>query len=520
MEINPLLLQIKDDIRAIEDGDTRAPLLDEVKRDYLEMMELLKLFLISERDSYYGYFLMNMQFAVNFSSNSIAGIKLNTFPPVLEANPLLLCKFKLKEILYIICHEIDHVVLNHPAEMVKANPEQDPDTFYRFNLAADAAVNDRINHEISAEKHGFLSQPDGLVTSTVLSKMYKLGFVQPMQHYAYYFALIRDKSSASGLPSSGGGNQKPESTQDSEPQNGQDSMMQKKMQKESSDSAGQQPAEDKQDSQSQNGQNSMAQKKIETSDGGDQTSDAGDRTSGDGDQIVTAKNCGHLEDHNWEAGNDAEDAEAAVKEFVNAAVGMMSSESRGLMPGHFMSEVEKLNKPPQLSWQQILKKYVGTITANKRKTRTRLNRRQPERFDLSGAMDDKTLKIAVAIDTSGSVSNEMIAQIFNEIFAILAKRKFEITVIECDTRVNRVYRVKLPADVQRKVTGRGGTSFSPVIEYVNNDKYYRDALLIYFTDGFGEREIPRPQTYRNLWVVFGNEKNLSLKEPYGAVLKL
>ena len=99
---------------------------------------------------------------------------------------------------------------------------------------------------------------------------------------------------------------------------------------------------------------------------------------------------------------------------------MMNEESRGMMPGSFMSQVELLNKPPVLSWQAILKKYIGTLATNKRKTRMRLNRRQPERFDLSGREDDKVLKIAVAIDTSASVEDEMIAQIFNEIFAILA----------------------------------------------------------------------------------------------------
>ena len=242
--------------------------------------------------------------------------------------------------------------------------------------------------------------------------------------------------------------------------------------------------------------------------------------SEDGDEIVTAANCGELTDHNWEAGDDAEDAQAVVREFVNAAVDMMNEESRGLMPAHFMSQVELINKPPVLSWQAILKKYVGTISANKRKTRMRLNRRQPERFDLSGRVDDKVLKIAVAIDTSGSVDDHMIAQIFNEIFAILAKRKHEITVIECDAQVQRVYRAKNAGEIQKKVAGRGGTCFSPVIEYVNNDKYFRDALLIYFTDGFGEREIPKPKTYRNLWVVFDDERHLSVKEPYGVVLKL
>ena len=49
---------------------------------------------------------------------------------------------------------------------------------------------------------------------------------------------------------------------------------------------------------------------------------------------------------------------------------------------------------------------------------------------------------------------------------------------------------------------------------------YRDALLVYFTDGYGDYEIPKPKTYRNLWVVLHDVKNLSLKNPYGDVKSL
>ena len=83
-----------------------------------------------------------------------------------------------------------------------------------------------------------------------------------------------------------------------------------------------------------------------------------------------------------------------------------------------------------------------------------------------------------------------------------------------------MYRVRTIEDLQKKVAGRGGTCFTPVIEFINNNKYFRDALLIYFTDGFGERDIPKPRTYRNLWVVLNNADNLSLKEPYGAKITL
>lgn len=465
-DIAELLYRIKDNINAVENGDTSALRLNEIETDFLEFLELAKLFLISERDSYYGYFLMNMQFRADFSANSIAGIKLNEFPPVLEANPLLLCKFTLKEILYVICHEIDHVVFNHPAEMIKINPEKDPNVFYDFNLAADASVNDRIDYEIISANRKFLSAPEGHITSNSLSKMFKLRNVASMESYAYYFQLIAGKG---------------EKAKQNDLQNGQDYML----------------AE-------QGNQNNITD--TENTDGRS--------------EIVTANNCGHIEDHNWEIDEDAEEAAAAVRELVNAAADMMNEETRGMVSGAFFSQVEKLNAPPKLSWQSVLKKYIGTISANKRKTRMRLNRRQPERFDLSGTVDDKLLKIVIAIDTSGSVDDKMISQIFVEIFGILAKRKHEITVIECDAEVQRVYRARNASEIKTKVAGRGGTCFFPTIEYINNDKYFRDALLIYFTDGYGEYTIPKPRTYRNIWVVFDRAENLSLKEPYGIVIAL
>ena len=420
--------------------------------------------------------MMNMQIRADFHSNCIAGIKLGEFPPVLESNPLLLCKFKLKEILYIVCHEIDHIVFNHPVEMLKANPTSDEQIFYEFNLAADAAVNDRINHEIVSEKHVFLAPPKGVITSSVISKMFSIRSIRKMENYEYYFQLInkQDKQSNAGLPG-----------------NGAESIMREHVQE-----SNQGDAKDKDSS------------KQEPNAEGEEN-------------VVTAANCdGNISDHNWGIGDDVEEVAASLKEFVNASVGMMNNETRGLMPGYFSSAVEQINKPPVLSWQAILKKYVGTITANKRHTRTRLNRRQPERFDLSGAMDDKVLKIVVAIDTSASVTDNMISQIFAEIFGILAKRKHDITVIECDAEVKRVYKAKTPRDIKNKVLGRGGTLFSPVIDYINADKYFRDSLLIYFTDGYGESEIPRPRTYRNIWVVIGDSRHLSLKEPYGVVLSL
>jgi Uncharacterized protein conserved in bacteria len=527
-EITTLLNGIQSKIAIVEGGSYDVALLEEIKEESLKLLDILKLFLISERDAYYGYFLMNMVFETDFKTKFIAGIRLNSYPPVFAFNPLIFCKFDIKECIYIVCHEIDHILLDHPTEMVKANPTNDPETFKRFNLAADASVNDRLNHEIATTDHGdFMAQPDGLITSGMLAKMFRLRNVATMENYAYYYELIKEKKENQDSPKSNPDSMMGKKNQQGK-QNSQKQQSQKQLQNNSQQNQqgkGESQDSQKPDDKTQSQQNGSDGKPQDgDSQQGQQNGAGGMPQDGNGQQgqqggsegpVATANSAGEFVDHEWNAGDDTEETRAVVRELVNSAEKMMDDESRGNMPAHFASLVEKINTPPSLSWQQILKKYVGTISANKRKTRTRLNRRQPLRFDLSGQMDDKVLKIVVAIDTSASVDNKMIGQIFNEIFAILAKRKHEITVIECDAKVQRVYQAKTADDIKEKVLGRGGTCFTPVIKYLNDHKDFRDALLIYFTDGCGEQTIPKPRTYRNIWAVIGDENQLSLKEPYG-----
>lgn len=449
--IKEYLYRIKDNINAVENGQREQAIFNEIKSDFYRMLELIKLFMISERDSYYGYFMMNLSFRADFYSHCIAGIRLNTYPPVMDSNPLLLCKYALKEIIFILCHEIEHIILNHPAEMVKSNPRNVPEIFERFNIAADASVNDRLRYEIEQENRGFMTVPEGCILSETLGKMFKLRNVRPLENYQYYYNLIKKKD-------------------------------------------------------------------VPDNHDNDRKYSHDNSDSNDGDNIITADNCGKSDNHNWQAGEDADEITSVIRELINDSYEMMDEETRGLMPAYYPERVKKINEPNKISWQRLLKKYVGTIAAGKQKTRTKLNRRQPNRYDLSGEINDKILKIVVAIDTSGSVTSHEISQIFNEIIAILSKRRYTITVIECDSEIQRIYLVRKPADIKLDVAGRGGTLFTPVIEHINSDRYYRDALLIYFTDGYGEEKIPKPLTYRNLWVITGHSKELSLKDPYGAVI--
>jgi predicted metal-dependent peptidase len=243
------------------------------------------------------------------------------------------------------------------------------------------------------------------------------------------------------------------------------------------------------------------------------------QSEGDQNKPATQNNQNGKPTHQWE-GDDPDEQKERIKSMVSEVYNNMSEKARGTMPAGLVEQIEAMLKKPEISWKQVLRKFIGTIPVPHRTTKTRLNRRQPYRSDLSGQLPKRLVKIVVAIDTSGSMSTDDIEYVINEIFNIVKDYDHKITIIECDAEIGKVYEAKRVSDVQTKVSGRGGTSFIPVIEYINESGKFRDALMIYFTDGYGDSEIPKPRTLRNMWVVLQDEKNLSLKEPYGEVKAL
>lgn len=193
---------------------------------------------------------------------------------------------------------------------------------------------------------------------------------------------------------------------------------------------------------------------------------------------------------------------------------------RGKVPISIEKAINLLNKRAEISWNDYLKRVLGTMPSGHKKTITRKDRRQPNRLDLRGRLSNHLVQIIIAIDISGSITDKEIDKIMIEVLNIVKNYKSEITIIECDNIIRRVYKVKNKKDVKAKLETKGGTAFSPVFEYIHNNKL-ANYLLIYFTDGVGEDELTvKPINYKTLWVLTGKEENLSLKNPHGEIKKL
>jgi predicted metal-dependent peptidase len=216
----------------------------------------------------------------------------------------------------------------------------------------------------------------------------------------------------------------------------------------------------------------------------------------------------------WEETDEVEDK--TLREFTEKVMG---ASRKGEIEAYIASMIEALRGDKgELAWNLYLNRLMGTVESNKKKTITRRSRRQPERVDLRGQLRSHKAKVAVALDISASMSEEEFRQAIAEVLSIVKNYNHEITIIECDDKIRRTYKVKSAKDIMDRTHKKGGTKFNPVFEYVNQNRFN---LLIYFTDGKGEdklRVIPRG--YKTLWIISGKGDQLSLKESYGVIKKL
>lgn len=192
---------------------------------------------------------------------------------------------------------------------------------------------------------------------------------------------------------------------------------------------------------------------------------------------------------------------------------------KGKAPKNIEKYILALDEKPEIKWSDYLKKLIPSVRCGYKRTITRKDRRQPERLDLRGKLPSVMPKILVAIDISASMSDKEVNNIMIEILAISKSRSAEITVVECDNEIRRVYALASPKDIKKRISKSGATKFSPVFEYMKKENM-RNHILIYFTDGLGEQELEvKPINKDILWVLTGKEE-LSLEKSYGIVKRL
>jgi len=153
----------------------------------------------------------------------------------------------------------------------------------------------------------------------------------------------------------------------------------------------------------------------------------------------------------------------------------------------------------KIDWREFLYGYIATH-AKTSYTFTPPNMKLLYRGIYLPSMSSDLLRVIVAIDTSGSVDEELLSTFLGEVSSMMQQYpNYEIDLITADAKVQS-FKTFLPGEpLDYEISGGGGTDFRPVFEYVDRHIDY-PTLLIYFTDGEGT--YPKEEvTYDVLWVM-------------------
>ncbi len=205
------------------------------------------------------------------------------------------------------------------------------------------------------------------------------------------------------------------------------------------------------------------------------------------------ENPGSFDDHSgWDDSGQSQEQQAAnqmakqrLKEAIKEAAqeAAQSAKGWGSVSGEVKKEIIK-RLETKVDWKKVLRYFIKTSQrASRSSSVKRINRRYA--YIHPGKKVNRQAKIAVAIDQSGSVSDEMLEAFFGELNKLANLASF--TVVPFDTNIDesKVYDWKKGQSKKAERVLCGGTDFEAPTKWANENGV--DGLII-LTD----MEAPKP----------------------------
>ena len=209
-----------------------------------------------------------------------------------------------------------------------------------------------------------------------------------------------------------------------------------------------------------------------------------------------------------------------MSDKVNEAI-----QQGAMLAGKFGVKIPRVIKDlmePKIDWRDALREFVTASTRGVDEyTWARFNRRRlADEYYLPSTINERVGEIVVAIDTSGSINNEQIAEFATELVGICDTVTPErVRVLWWDTEVHgeQIFEGNYSNIASMlKPMGGGGTKVSSVGEYINKNTVSADCVIV-FTDGHVEPDIKWDIGSPTLWLITHNR---NFKAPVGNVVKM
>ena len=243
-----------------------------------------------------------------------------------------------------------------------------------------------------------------------------------------------------------------------------------------------------------------------------QDDDEGD-SSGSGNPGDKGNGKGQLDSHDgWDNVDPAirEMAKQTIEEFIEKSTEeCMKSQNWGSLSSDTKQSLVK-RMHHEIDWKKVMRNFIGNAQrAEHYNTHRRINRKFP--YIHPGRRTGHIANVAVAIDQSGSVSNEMLAMFFSELDKLAELATF--TVIPFDDRVfkPKIYKWKKGERRKAERVLNGGTNFDSVVNHLKTCEEKFDGVIM-LTDGYAP--VPKAAPCRRIWLIPESCRgSLATKEP-------
>lgn len=219
--------------------------------------------------------------------------------------------------------------------------------------------------------------------------------------------------------------------------------------------------------------------------------------------------------------DDAAIAEARAENQtrIRQAAAIAKAASVGTLPAGIQRIIDEL-LAPKVDWRAVLRRFVDESMTRDYSWSKPSRRMLSLGYVTPGTVGDGVPHIVIAVDTSGSIDNQILSAFAAEIRGAFEEGAVDrLTVIYADARVAHVEEFESGDELVLHAAGGGGTAFSDTFRKIAKD--YPDArATIYLTDmhvcDFGE-EPPMPV----LWGVYGRTRDFDrLNPPFGECINI
>lgn len=371
---------------------------------------------------------------------------------------------------FFVAHEVDHCALGHPWRRKDRDMKE-------WNIATDYAIN------LGLRDAGF-QVPSGVY----LDEQFRGWSADAIYAYRQNQNMLQQPQPN---PQTGAGTEQPQN--------------QGNPQEENDPKNGLQRAQD----QPQGGKPSQGQENAPGAATEPKNEDSGDLQGTNGQPCPTGQILDAPQnEENAEQGMSQADWQIASEQAMRVAL------KAGKLPGGVQTMMEGQIRETTTDWTALLREFFQKLSpVNYSWTRPS---RRAQNMILPGTVREELGQIVWAVDTSGSIGHHIYQAFASEFGTLMAEvQPKQVLFVQCDAAVQSVEEFTPGDEVRINRCGYGGTRFTPVFDWVEQEGH-QPAALIYLTD-LECCDRPQEPDYPVLWVT---PEWIQQEGPFGRTVRI